>query len=145
MKRSILALSTLTLLALIALVAASGPVHAAELQTHASYKYLTDSDGDGVPNCEDPDYVPPQDGTGFKYGKTRATSTSNTFARYTWNWRIMVVPGLWLPSLGVVSASGYGPGDGTGNDGIGPADGTGYGPGPHGTGDCEGLVLPLHR
>jgi hypothetical protein len=31
---------------------------------------------------------------------------------------------------------GYGPGDGTGNQGVGPRDGSGYGPGP-GT-NCDG-------
>jgi hypothetical protein len=36
---------------------------------------------------------------------------------------------------------GYGPGDGTGNQGMGPRDGTGYGPGAgagNGTGNCDG-------
>jgi len=32
---------------------------------------------------------------------------------------------------------GYGPGDGTGNQGIGPRDGSGYGPGG-GSGNCDG-------
>jgi len=27
--------------------------------------YNEDSDGDGIPNCQDPDYAPPQDGTGY--------------------------------------------------------------------------------
>jgi hypothetical protein len=31
------------------------------------YKWLRDDDGDGIPNCLDPDYISPQDGTG--YGK----------------------------------------------------------------------------
>lgn len=25
-------------------------------------KWLRDDDGDGIPNCEDPDYVPPEGG-----------------------------------------------------------------------------------
>jgi hypothetical protein len=34
---------------------------------------------------------------------------------------------------------GYGPGDGTGNQGVGPRDGSGYGPGTGaGTGRCDG-------
>jgi hypothetical protein len=32
---------------------------------------------------------------------------------------------------------GYGPGDGTGRQGMGPRDGTGYGPGA-GSGNCDG-------
>ena len=31
------------------------------------YNWLRDADGDGIPNCEDEDWVPPQDGSG--YGK----------------------------------------------------------------------------
>ncbi len=31
------------------------------------YNWLRDDDGDGIPNCIDGDYVPPEDGTG--YGK----------------------------------------------------------------------------
>ncbi len=31
------------------------------------YSWLRDDDGDGIPNCLDPDYVRPEDGTG--YGK----------------------------------------------------------------------------
>ena len=31
------------------------------------YQWLRDDDGDGIPNCLDPDYVTPEDGTG--YGK----------------------------------------------------------------------------
>lgn len=30
-----------------------------------NYQWLRDDDGDGIPNCQDPDYVPPQDGTGY--------------------------------------------------------------------------------
>jgi len=29
------------------------------------YQWLRDSDGDGIPNCLDPDYIRPEDGTGF--------------------------------------------------------------------------------
>ena len=31
------------------------------------YQWLRDDDGDGIPNCLDPDYVKPEDGSG--YGK----------------------------------------------------------------------------
>jgi hypothetical protein len=31
------------------------------------YQWLRDDDGDGIPNCVDPDYVRPEDGSG--YGK----------------------------------------------------------------------------
>jgi hypothetical protein len=34
---------------------------------HYFYQWLRDDDGDGIPNCLDPDYVKPEDGTG--YGK----------------------------------------------------------------------------
>ena len=32
-----------------------------------SYKWLRDDDGDGIPNCDDPDYVPPEDGDGIQW------------------------------------------------------------------------------
>ena len=31
------------------------------------FQWLRDDDGDGIPNCQDPDYVKPEDGSG--YGK----------------------------------------------------------------------------
>ena len=33
------------------------------------YQWLRDDDGDGIPNCLDPDYVKPEDGTGYSYKK----------------------------------------------------------------------------
>ena len=33
------------------------------------YQWLRDDDGDGIPNCLDPDYVKPEDGTGNAYKK----------------------------------------------------------------------------
>jgi len=36
------------------------------------YQWLRDDDGDGIPNCLDPDYVKPEDGTG--YGKLGPSS-----------------------------------------------------------------------
>jgi hypothetical protein len=75
-----------------------------------------DSDGDGIPNCDDPDFVKPQDGTGRQFGKSNGGSKFMNGKR-----------------------GGYGPGDGTGNNGIGPRDGSGYGPGNGtGTGVCDG-------
>lgn len=70
-----------------------------------------DSDGDGIPNGQDPDFVKPQDGTGRKMMNGKNAK--------------------------VGKGSGYGPGDGTGKSGIGPRDGTGYGPGTK-TGNCDG-------
>ena len=69
-----------------------------------------DSDGDGIINCLDPDYVKPLDGTGRKLMKGSTYKMGN---------------------------GGYGPGNGTGNQGIGPRDGTGFGSGS-GTGTCDG-------
>lgn len=39
------------------------------------YEWWNDDDGDGIPNCLDPDYVAPQDGTGYQYGH----GTDDTF------------------------------------------------------------------
>ena len=73
-----------------------------------------DDDGDGIRNCQDPDYVRPQDGSGKKLGKTRMFK-------------------------GTKGKGGFGPGDGSGNSGIGPRDGSGFGKtGGAGTGVCDG-------
>lgn len=69
-----------------------------------------DSDGDGIPNGKDPDFVKPQDGTGRKLMNGKSAKNGK---------------------------GGYGPGDGTGKSGIGPRDGTGYGPGTK-SGNCDG-------
>ncbi len=72
--------------------------------------YAIDSDGDGIPNCLDPDYVRPMDGTGRKLMRGQASKFGK---------------------------GGNGPANGTGNQGIGPKDGTGYG--ASGTpGVCDG-------
>ena len=71
-----------------------------------------DSDGDGIINCLDPDYVRPQDGTGRKLMKGNAIK---------------------------LGKGGFGPANGTGNQVVGPKDGTGYGSGTGtGTGICDG-------
>ena len=30
-----------------------------------------DHDGDGIPNCQDPDWAPPKDGSGYRRGRER--------------------------------------------------------------------------
>ena len=86
------------------------PVRTGIAQTKASF----DDDGDGILNCQDPDYVPPRDGTGKKLGKPQGLN-------------------------GGMRNNGYGPGDGTGYSGIGPRDGSGFGRGSgSGTGVCDG-------
>ena len=32
-----------------------------------SHKWDRDDDDDGIPNCDDPDYVPPEDGDGTQW------------------------------------------------------------------------------
>jgi len=90
-----------------------------------------DDDGDGIPNGQDPDYVPPADGTGRKFG-TAAQEPQGPLAQLR-NWFRF----RFMPMFGFEPA-GYGPGDGSGNGGVGPKDGTGYGPGPFGDGECDG-------
>ncbi len=84
-----------------------------------------DVDGDGIPNGLDPDYVPPADGTGSRFGPGEGdcdpTCTLNTEGF------LYRVKAMWKSMAGGVC--GYGPGDGTGNGGTGPGDGTGFGPG----------------
>lgn len=79
-----------------------------------------DADGDGIPNCSDPDYTAPRDGTGRQLGRHAAIGGGMRFQ-------------LMRTGMGsgwMLHAFRYGPGDGTGNDGVRPLDGTGYGPGP---------------
>ena len=71
-----------------------------------------DSDGDGIPNGQDPDFVRPKDGTGKQNRNGKNTQTK-------------------------FGGNKYGPGNGTGNNGVGPKDGTGNGSG-NGTGTCDG-------
>lgn len=76
-----------------------------------------DDDADGILNCQDPDYVRPMDGTGKKLGRMNGLNNVN-------------------------GKAGYGPGDGTGNQGTRPMDGTGYGKakgaGLNNLGICDG-------
>ncbi len=76
-----------------------------------------DSDGDGVPNCVDPDFV-----------KAQKRNSNHYSFWYRYNYKYNNARG---------NGNGFGPGDGTGHSGIGPRDGTGYGPGS-GTGVCDG-------
>lgn len=62
--------------------------------------YAIDSDGDGIPNGQDPDYLKPKDGTGQQYRNGKGQKQNGKM---------------------------WGPNDGTGNSGVGPNDGTGYG------------------
>jgi hypothetical protein len=42
------------------------------------YQWLRDDDGDGIPNCLDPDYVRPEDGSGYgKLGPGSGTGTGS--------------------------------------------------------------------
>jgi hypothetical protein len=79
-----------------------------------------DADGDGIPNGLDPDYAPPLDGTGNQFGPGEGNGGCDGEG-------FMQRDGFkWKHAIGT---SGYGPGDGTGNDREGPGDGTGFGPG----------------
>jgi len=43
------------------------------------FQWQRDDDGDGIPNCEDEDYVRPQDGTGYKSHYGFGDGDSGTF------------------------------------------------------------------
>lgn len=45
-----------------------------------NFEWFRDADGDGIPNCLDDDWVPPQDGSGYqaKHGNGAGSSNSNT-------------------------------------------------------------------
>jgi len=96
-----------------------------------------DADGDGIPNGLDPDYQPPLDGTGQRFGVTNGEECTGDqqegyLHQFMHKWLRM-----WQRMFGGGENGGnggYGPGDGTGFGGDGPGDGTGFGPGD-GTGD----------
>jgi hypothetical protein len=98
-----------------------------------------DADGDGIPNGQDPDWVKPEDGTGYQhqYGKLGETGGGPFGFGHVFAYAQAFA---WKGANGVGQATGpghaYGPGDGTGTA-VGPNDGTGFGPG-EGTGDCDG-------
>ena len=94
MKRSILVLSLMMLITLLA--AGSAAAAGTPSGANHNYQWLTDSDGDGIPNCEDADYTPPLDGTGFQRGKVPTNTSSEFTFRYNWNWRLSVMFGGWL-------------------------------------------------
>ncbi len=108
---------------------------------------LIDSDGDGVPNCVDPDYVRPMDGSGQKFmrqlgsGSGSSNQAMSSYKSNRQNGNANHFGKTWMhrTSLGQTSQNGFGwgPGNGTGNNQIGPQDGTGYGPGGT-SGICDG-------
>ncbi|MHB8078537.1 MAG: hypothetical protein ACYDIE_04705 [Candidatus Krumholzibacteriia bacterium] len=88
-----------------------------------------DADGDGIPNGLDPDYAPPLDGTGQRFGATGGSELLSAPADAFQHKFMNKFLNMWQRMFGqtITSQTGYGPGDGTGNDGVGPGDGTGYG------------------
>ncbi len=70
-----------------------------------------DSDGDGIPNCQDPDYTRPQDGTGRKMGRMYRGGNGGANSQ---------------GCCGMGRGMGMGPRDGSGPRGqMGLCDGTG--------------------
>lgn len=47
------------------------------------YKWLRDDDGDGIPNHLDDDWVPPEDGTGYKMMHGRLIGIPNFFSGFS--------------------------------------------------------------
>jgi hypothetical protein len=69
---------------------------------------MFDDDGDGIPNCDDPDYTRPKDGTGKKLGRMNQGGKGNG------------------GNQGLGQGKGMGPRDGSGPRGqLGTCDGTG--------------------
>ena len=74
MKRSSLCLITAVLIMMVSVptVFAGGPngpqQNDCENPVGNLYKWLRDADGDGIPNCEDPDWTAPKDGSGYGPG-----------------------------------------------------------------------------
>jgi len=139
MKQSFIHL-TLVTMAIVALTALSAPAPAMAQglgftvggfldEDGDGYNDLApDADGDGIPNGLDPDYVRPLDGTGQQFGTGGAECLSAPADAFQHKFMNKFL-NMWQRMFGQVTTTttGYGPGDGTGNDGVGPGDGTGYG------------------
>lgn len=65
--------TTLVLLALMAALLLFPGIALAD--NGQSYHWLNDDDGDGIPNGDDPDYLPPEDGSGRQYGHGESVVT----------------------------------------------------------------------
>jgi len=87
-----------------------------------------DHDGDGIPNGQDPDY------SGAGKGKRQQQFVDNDGDGIADN---LVKRGGKGYGTRQNRKGGYGPGDGTGNQGVRPQDGTGYGHGAK-SGNCDG-------
>ena len=134
--------STLTLLALLAIILMAAAVNAQGFgpgtgdgtcnfidEDGDGFNDLApDADGDGIPNGMDPDYVRPEDGSGAQHrygqlgqvdGLEKGFGSGDMAGKGNGN--------------GTGGGNGYGLQDGTGS-GMGPGDGTGFGPG---TGECD--------
>lgn len=78
--------------------------------------WMQDSDGDGIPNGLDPDYLPPQDGTGNQFRRGAQPAAAQNQVQNRWQWRE------------ILTMFGFGPGTGTGVcDGTGPKGFGGFG------------------
>ena len=78
-----------------------------------------DHDGDGIPNGLDTDYTGSKNRAGKGFIDLDGDGINDNVIKNK------------------NRKGGYGPGDGTGNQGVRPQDGSGYGPGS-GTGNCDG-------
>ncbi len=125
-----LAVAILAVSALATSFAASNAVAQTGPGTANQYCRYLDDDGDGIPNCLDPDYTPPLDGTGYQFGRGEidpacAGGQFSALQRLSYKWSWMW---SWIIGGGATrNTTGFGPGDGTGYDHDGPHDGTGYG------------------
>jgi len=77
-KSTIMMIAVAMLLGFASTDASAGEKHCPEYAGIAKmysyfYNWMRDDDGDGIPNCIDPDYVKPEDGTG--YGRHKGDGT----------------------------------------------------------------------
>jgi hypothetical protein len=119
---------TLTLFAAVALligaVATVQPASAARGTGTCPNPSMQDADGDGIPNCMDPDYVRPLDGTGNKFGKRGAQPAGLQNGNVGQRGWMFQRGDLWI----LAGSFGFGPGTGTGVcDGTGPKGFGGFG------------------
>ena len=84
MRKTLMLMAVLVAIAILAAppVMAKGPFGTGTANVYSHFfQWLRDDDGDGIPNCQDPDYTKPEDGTGYgNKGEDRGKEVKSKYA-----------------------------------------------------------------
>ncbi len=83
MRKTLTLMAVLVAIALLAAppVMARGPFGSGGANVYCHFfQWMRDDDGDGIPNCQDPDYTRPEDGTGYgNKGEDKGNEVKNKY------------------------------------------------------------------